>query len=213
MEEKTEIKNRILKAAYELFKKFGFRSISMDDIARQLGMSKKTLYQSFADKDEIVTLAMEEYIAHQEEELKELRAHTTDAIDFLVRMNETLTRNIKDTNTALVHELKKYHAHAWSLIEKFRNEFLFTIIVDDLQSGIREGNFRSDFNPHVIAKVRLEETSLALDDNVFPKDEFNFGEVSLALLDHFMHGITTDKGKKIYNQYKSQNQNNLITSV
>ena len=68
--EATETKGRILKTAVELFTKFGFRSISMDDISHQLGMSKKTLYQYFADKDEIVTLVIQAHLTQEKEMLK-----------------------------------------------------------------------------------------------------------------------------------------------
>jgi TetR/AcrR family transcriptional regulator, cholesterol catabolism regulator len=213
MEEKNSIKDRILTTASELFIRFGFRSISMDDIAHHLGISKKTIYQFFADKDEIVTLAIHAYLQLQREELNNLKQTAKDAVDFLIRMNQSILRNIKDTNGALVFELRKYHSRAWALAEEFRNEFLYSMILEDLRAGIDEGVFRSDVNPEVIAKIRLQEAALVLDDTVFPRERYNFRDVSVTILDHFLYGIATDKGRRLYERYKTEILKDVRTSI
>src|SRR5262245_57365368 len=102
-------KQRILKTAVELFGKFGFRSISMHDIARHLGISKKTIYQYFADKDEIVTLAIQNHLAQEKQYLAQLQREAKDAVDFIIKVTNFLIRNIRGTRSSNIYDLRKYH--------------------------------------------------------------------------------------------------------
>lgn len=209
--EPADTKGRILKTAVELFSKFGFRSISMDDISHQLGMSKKTLYQYFSDKDEIVTLAIQNHLAHEREVLQQIQSDVKDAVDFIIRVNNYLMRNIRDTSSATIYDLKKYHGRAWGIVENFRTDFLLKAVIENLRSGIAEGNFRSDINVEIISRLRMEEVSLLLNRDLFPQNSFNLAEVSSNILDHFIAGIATDNGRKLYKKYK--NQENSITTI
>jgi AcrR family transcriptional regulator len=204
----TETKTRILKTAVELFSKFGFRSISMDDISHQLGMSKKTVYQYFADKDEIVTLAVQTHLAQEKEALKKIQSEVKDAVDFFMRVNNYLMRNIRDTSSATIYDLKKYHGRAWKVIEHFRNDFLLKAVTENLRAGIAEGNFRPDISVEILARLRMEEVSFLLE---FSKEGFNLSEVSSNILDHFVCGIATENGRKLYRKYKDQE--NSVTTI
>lgn len=200
----AETKERILMTALDLFSKFGFRSISMDDIAHHVGMSKKTLYQYFADKDEIVTLTIENRLQQECKVVTKIQEETKNAVDFIIRINNYLTRNIRDTRSATIYDLKKYHANAWVVVEKFRNEFLLTTVIDNLRTGIAEGNYRSDINVDILSRLRLEEISALINNDFFPDKTFNLADVSSAILDHFIAGIATEKGMKLYRKYSNQ---------
>lgn len=202
-------KERILKVAGELFNKYGIRSISMDDIAHHLGISKKTIYQYFSDKDEIVTLTISQYLGHEKDRVKLIQAEASDAVDFLIKVNQYLRSNIRETTTSIVFELHKYHHKAWTLLEEFKKEFLYTVIRKNVESGIRDGHFRDDINPEITSRVRLEEASMPFNEELFPKNRFNIIEVSDNILDHFVLAITTDKGRKLYQRYKTQLQKSI----
>jgi TetR/AcrR family transcriptional regulator, cholesterol catabolism regulator len=200
----SDTKGRILKSAVELFAKFGFRSISMDDISRDLGMSKKTLYQCFSDKDEIVTLVIKARLSKEKQYLRAIQREAKDAVDFLVKVNTFLMRNIRETSSATIYDLKKYHSNGWGAVEEFRNEFLFKAVRDNLIAGMREGHFRPDINVEVLSTLRLEEISMLLNEDLFPKSSFNLPDVAYTILDHYVAGIATDHGKTLYKQYKQQ---------
>lgn len=209
--ETTETKGRILKSAVELFLKFGFRSISMDDISHELGMSKKTLYQYFSDKDEIVTLAVETHLREEKEMLKRLETEVKDAVDFFIRVNNYLLRNIREISSGTIYDLKKYHGQAWDLIDEFRNKIVLKSVSANLRSGIQDGYFRPDISVEIIARLRLEQASLLLNPDVFPKGAFDLAHVSATILDHFVNGIATDTGRKLYKKYK--NEEKSMTSI
>ena len=197
-------KERILTCAADLFLKFGIRSISMDDIAHQLGISKKTIYQHFSDKDDIVTRVMEQYLSHERSALQSLKERAKDAVDLLIGINSYLRRNLRETTTSMIRELQKYHTKAWSLVNDFKKDFIYDIISQNLSAGMRDGHFRNDIDPAVTSRIRLEGVSMAFNEDVFPKGKFNVIEVSDSILDHFILGIATEKGRQLYMKYKTQ---------
>jgi len=205
--EDQEHKVKILNGAKELFKRFGVRSITMDDIAHHLGISKKTIYQYFADKDDIVTLAVRNFIEQEREIFERVKKESKDAIDQLFRLTQCMRQNMKDTNTSLLFDLQKYHPKAWALFQEFKHAYLKNHIKSDLTNGIAQGFYRADIPIDILATMRLEVvTTLAHDENIFPREQYNIIDLQRELFDHFISGILTDKGRKVYDKYKIQYQ-------
>jgi TetR/AcrR family transcriptional regulator, cholesterol catabolism regulator len=210
MEDKSS-RERILTSARELFQRYGIRSITMDDIAHHLGISKKTIYQHFSDKDDIVTLSMRHHIGAERTALLELKKQSKDALDLLIRIHHYLQKNLTHSTSALLFDLQKYHSKAWDLLNEFRYDFVGDFVRTNLETGIEQGFFRDDMNIEIVTKIRLEEIMLAHNDSVFPRDQFNAAEVSSSILEHFIFAITTDRGKKLYKKYReATNKNGLF---
>ena len=199
-----EVKDRIIKGAAELFVRYGVRSITMDDIAHHLGISKKTLYQHFSDKDDIVASAMNSYITKRCVEFEGLRAKVGNAIEELVLMSERLKESVKNANPSMLFDLQKYHQRAWEMWKTYRNKYIRESLMKNLKEGIEQGYYREDINPEIVATIRLEMVQIGFDEQIFPRDEFSIGEVQMQLLEHFTQGILTSKGKKLYDKYKME---------
>lgn len=202
--ENNNSKERILSVAIELFSKFGIRSVSMDDLAHQLGVSKKTLYQHFADKDDIITLATQQYLSDGMEAVKAINDGSRDPIEALIKISAYLNRNNRETTSSLVFDLQKYHPKAWRLMEDFKKNFLSAIIRKNLENGMEASLFRDDIHPEIVTKIRLEQASMIFNEELFPRNKYNLNEVSDELQEHFILGISTDKGKKLYKKYKER---------
>lgn len=198
-------KEKILQGAKELFRKYGVRSITMDDIAHHLGISKKTIYQFFTDKDDIVYLAVKMHVQQEREVFTQVKASATHAIDLLYQLTGCIRDNMKETNTSLVFDLQKYHPKAWALVQQFKYGFVLEIIAEALQRGVDEGYFQEDIAVDVLARMRLETVSLLHDDQVFPRTRYTLVQLHAVLFDHFVQGIATDKGRKGLKKYKEQN--------
>ena len=212
--DEINIKEKILKGAEELFMKYGVRSISMDDIARHLSVSKKTLYQHFADKEDIVTLTCQAHLMRNSGEFNEARDQAKNAIEELANLSQCLKRNMENMNPSLLFDLQKYHPKAWAVWLEHKNHFIRESIVRNLRQGIEEGHFRAELNPLIIAAVRLELVQLAFDEEVFPRERFRLAEVQMAIFDHFVYGIVTEKGRKLYQKYKEKvNQHQPSTTT
>lgn len=209
--EEQDIKEKILNGTEALFMKYGVRSVSMDDIARHLGVSKKTLYQHFADKDELVLLVSK---AHMERETKEydgFRAESSDAIDELAKIAVCIRQNMQKMNPSLLFELQKYHPKAWEVWLQFKENYIRESVVRNLKQGIDEGYFRDEVNANILASCRIAMIEAAFDERLFPKERYDLAEVQSQLFDHFVNGLLTDKGRKLYLRYKDKEVNQTKT--
>jgi TetR/AcrR family transcriptional regulator, cholesterol catabolism regulator len=187
--------------------KYGVRSISMDDVARHLSVSKKTLYQHFADKDEIVTKVSQ---AHCDRNLIESDAITStaeNAIDELAKLSVMLKKQMEEINPSLLFDLQKYHPTAWGVWSEFKNKCIRDSVVRNLEQGIVEGHFRPDLNPEILASARIIMVEAAFDEQYFPRHKFNIVEVQSQLFDHFVFGLCTEKGRKLYAKYRTELMN------
>jgi AcrR family transcriptional regulator len=199
-----DLKAKIVTAAFDLFNRYGIRSVSMDDIARHLGISKKTIYTAFTDKDEIVTAVTEEHISQFRREYDSIVSSSDSAIEELAKFTVHLRKSMSELNPALLYDLSKYHRAAWQRWLDYKNGYIRNCIVDNLRHGVAEGYFRQEIDVAILSAFRVESVQLAFDPQVFPPDKFSFAEVQLQLFDHFVHGLLTDSGRKLYNEYRSR---------
>ncbi len=205
------MKEKIIEGASQLFMKYGVRSITMDDIASQLAISKKTIYQFFKNKDELVTTISSAHMEMEKSEYSEIEDNTTNAIEEIIEVSNCFREHMHEVNPKLLFELKKYHPEAWSVYTKFKTEFVKGHIKRNIEKGIREGYYREELDPEIIALYRLEQVELIFDEQIYPKEKFIFTEVPMKLFDHFVHGLLTDKGRELFQEYlQSQSKTTLI---
>lgn len=185
----------------------------MDDIARHLSMSKKTLYQYYKDKDELVTIGMSLHMEKEKEEYEEVERKAQDAIEEMAMISSCMRRDLRDMNPSLLFDLQKYHPRAWQVWLDFKNDFIKNSISQNVKRGIEQGLFREDVDPEIMAILRVEQVQMAFDDRIFPSDKFDFRTVQMDFFDHFIHGLVNEKGKKLLDTYlEQQNNPKTITS-
>ncbi|MCE9539893.1 MAG: TetR/AcrR family transcriptional regulator [Bacteroidetes bacterium] len=197
-----ETKDRILIGAEELFFKYGIKSITMDDIAKHLGISKKTIYQFYSDKNEIVEKLMVQRMQTNECEFKQIANESANVIEEVFAMMKHMGVMFSQMNPNLFYDLQKYHPRSWKLFKQFKEECIERMVEDSVKRGIEQGLVREDINTKIIARLRMEEVEMGFNAQAFPPDKFKIVDVQLALLDHFLHGICTIKGHKLINKHK-----------
>ena len=196
-----EIKEKIVAGAGNMFTKYGVRSVTMDDVARELSISKKTIYQHFKDKDEIVTVATAAHMEMEKREFREIAETAVDAIDEIARLSTCVRKNVAELNPSLLFDLQKYHRKAWEVYMEFKNEFIMNSIKHNLHRGISEGYYRDEIDPEMLAILRVEQVQMAFDEKIFPRTKFDFREVQMQMFDHFVNGLVTKKGRILYDEY------------
>lgn len=196
--------------ADQLFNRYGIRSVTMDDIARDLGISKKTIYQYFADKEEMVMEVTRAAVAEQRCEWEAVTNVARDAVHEIILAAEHIEKAFRSMNPSLLYDLRKYHPSAWDLYLEHKDSHFYQQVVDNLRRGIAEGYYRKELNVEVIAKLRMEQVQMGFDPKVFPPDRYPLADVQLQLLDHFIHGIVTLKGYSLVIQYKKEHQGEKI---
>ena len=195
-------KERILEGARELFFKYGIKSITMDDVAKNLAISKKTIYKYFADKDELVEAMTRQLMKKNETEFDAISKETDNVVEEVFTMMKHMGTMFSQMNPNLFYDMQKYHPHSWKLFQDFKEECIERMVEESVKRGIDQGLVRPDINTKVVARLRMEEVEMGFNPAVFPPARFKIIDVQLALLDHFLHGICTLKGHKLVNKYK-----------
>jgi TetR/AcrR family transcriptional regulator, cholesterol catabolism regulator len=199
-----EVKERILSKATDLFMRYGIRSITMDEIAAQLGISKKTIYQFFTDKDDMVAAVIDHEIGSNEMECMQFRDQSENAVHHVFLAMENLEEMLSCTNPLMLYDLEKHHPRSYKKLKEYKYQFLYRILIDNLQSGIREELYRSDIQLDIVAKCRIESAFLVFNQDVFPHSRYKISEVNFELAMLFLHGVTTAKGKKLIEKYTTE---------
>ncbi|GAA4378313.1 TetR/AcrR family transcriptional regulator [Hymenobacter koreensis] len=197
-----EIKDRILVAAVELFMRNGIRSVSMDDIAAQLGMSKKTLYKWFENKDQIVLAVMQQHVAQEECNCHEVFATGNNALEAMFNLIQWHKEMLSRIHPSIFHDLQKYYPQAWAVFEQHKNTFILQKTVDNIRRGMEEGLYRPDLDVDVLARLHLAEIELMFNSAVFPTRQFSIQRVNSVMVEHFLMGMSTLKGHKLINEYR-----------
>jgi AcrR family transcriptional regulator len=197
-----EVKDRILNGAEELFFKYGIKSVTMDDIAKHLAVSKKTIYQFYTDKNEILETLMSQRMKANECEFRKIAKESANVVEEVFATMKHMSEMFSQMNPNLFYDMQKYHPNSWVLFKKFKEECIERIVEESLNRGIKQGLVRADINTKIIARLRMEEVEIGFSPQAFPPNKFKIIDVQLALLEHFLHGICTIKGHKLINKYK-----------
>ena len=205
-----EPKERILLKSNELFNRYGIRSVSMDDIAAQLGMSKKTLYQYFTDKDELVNAVFDMALHSNEGRCTISREKRDNAIHEIFLSFDMMREMIVNMNPSLLFDLQKYHPSAYQKYLSFKNDFLYELIRTNLEQGIEEELYRPEIDIDVMTRFRLHSVMLAFNPEVFATNKLNALYIEEQLIEHFIYGLATPKGQKLIQKYKSQRIKNKL---
>ncbi|GAB3332830.1 TetR/AcrR family transcriptional regulator [Larkinella ripae] len=207
-----EIEERILVKAEALFWKYGTRSVTMDDISREIGISKKTLYQHFTDKDDIVYQVILYRMNQNRDNVACHIAAAHDPVEEILLASDMMRQHLADMNPALMIDVQRHYPRAWEICTEFKEKFLLESIRSNLRRGIEQGLYRSDIEVEIMARLRVELIRMAFDTDVFPRALTGMVEVQIQLLHHFVRGILTEKGFIIYNQYVQEYQNNTASA-
>lgn len=174
----------------------------MDDIARHLGMSKKTIYQSFKDKNalvvEMMRLKMEGQVCIMDKTFSSSENAVHEVFSAVTQMQEMLS----NMNPMLFYDLQKYHPQAWQYFKMFREKKLFEVIYQNLKRGISEGNYRNNINSDILTWMRIGQIDTVFSQTTYPLNKYSISQVMAEITDHFLYGLCTLKGHKLINKYK-----------
>jgi AcrR family transcriptional regulator len=197
-------KERIRQKADELFMKYGIRSVSMDDIANALGMSKKTIYQYFVDKDELVDAVVEADISNMQHDCASVMSDAKDAVHEIFLSIDRLLEQFRNMNPMLIYDLEKFHFRGFQKFMEHKNKFLLQLIRTNMERGVAEGLYREDLNVDIIAKFRLESMMIAFNIDLYPPTKYGLADVSKEIIEHYVYGLASLKGYKLIVKYKEE---------
>ncbi|MAC94193.1 MAG: TetR family transcriptional regulator [Flavobacteriales bacterium] len=188
-----EEKDIIIKAG-ELFVKYGIKSMTMDDIAREMGVSKKTLYQFVENKKDLVKKVMSLHIHNQQDCICEMHSAEGNAIDKLMEIGAFVNQHMRSLHPSVIFDLKKYHPEAWGYLNKHKEEFIYTTIKSNLEEGMSEGLYREDLKPDLVARLYMGMTNALIDSESFPSDQFSKEELHNEMTKYHIRAVLSKKG-------------------
>jgi AcrR family transcriptional regulator len=192
---------KILDAAELLFRKYGIRSVTMSDIAAQLGMSKKTLYQYIDNKNELVEKILKKYIENEKLMCNQAADTAEDALQEMFSISIQVQRNIENMNPSLLFDLRKYHFEVWQLFEQHRKEFILSIMKNNLKRGIEEDIYRKDMDTEIISRIHIGTINIFSDDELLPPDQFPRPLLHKEFVLYHLYGIVSEKGRELMSDY------------
>lgn len=206
----TEIdtKQRIQKAAHDLLMQFGIRSVSMDDIAANLGMSKKTIYQYFKDKDELVAAVVDEVIKTNQCSCLEDRDKAENAVHEIFLVMEMMAKMFKTMNPSILFDMQKYHPVAFQKFAKHKNEFLFNMCTTNMERGLKEGLYRPELAVDILCRYRVETMFIPFNPEFQNSVKHSLAKIEEEILVHFLFGLVSLKGYELIMKYKEQKETN-----
>jgi AcrR family transcriptional regulator len=199
-----EPRERILVKAHELFNRYGTRSVSMDDIAAQAGMSKKTLYQHYADKEELVSEVFTAVMEENKTNCLSCREAAENALHEIFLAFDRLQDMFSNMHPAVLYDMEKYHPGTFAKFRAFQGGFMYNMIRTNLERGISEGLYRENIDVDLLTRYRIHSIMVAFNPEVFPPNRHTLVNIEFQLLEHFLYGISTAKGVKLIEKYKKQ---------
>jgi TetR/AcrR family transcriptional regulator, cholesterol catabolism regulator len=199
-----ELIDRIKEKANELYMKFGLRSVTMDEIATSLGISKKTIYIYFEDKDALVDAVILDEIKLNQQQCDLDKSNAVNAIHEIFLAMEMIQKTFAEMNPSLINDLKKYHAKSYDKFEQFKNGYLYNIIKHNIKRGIEEELYRPDVSIDIMAKLRLETMMMAFNQDLFQGNKYSLVFIEEQLIIHFLYGIASLKGHKLILKYQTE---------
>jgi AcrR family transcriptional regulator len=200
------MENRILFKARDLMTRNGVKHITMDDIASQLGISKKTIYQFYKDKEALVMAVVNLELEDQALKCKKTQDEAENAVHEMFMILEDIQQMFKNMNPMTMNELAKYFPEAFMRIQTHKDVFMHQIIKDNLTKGVTEGLYRKDIDPEILSIYRLETSFVPFNTQLYPFSKFDIGKVTLQIIENFIYGVMSIKGIELMEKYKHQDK-------
>lgn len=197
------MKSRILIKGTELYFRYGVKTVTMDAIANELGISKKTIYQHFPDKDTMVFDVVKAFIEQDNAKWDELDRLYSNVIEKIFKSFEMTKDLLTQMNPRLLYEIQKYFPNAYQLFVEHGEKCINENLIADFKKGAEFGFFRDDIDFELLARLRMAEVNFAFNPDFYPNNKLPLYETQLVMLDIFMRGIMTEKGLILYTSYKN----------
>lgn len=196
-----DMREEIIQRAEKMFMRLGIRSVTMDDIARELGMSKKTLYQHFQTKDQLVEEVILNHLKSSQCQMTFIHQHSENALDEIRQIGAYIISKLNDVSPSVLYDLRKYHHKAWELMTTTQDEYAIQCMKMNLIKGMKEGLFREDMNPDIVVRIYAKAIHAIVDELALSNSAFSRRELIRELHDYHVHAIATPKGLKLWAKY------------
>jgi AcrR family transcriptional regulator len=200
---------QILGKVETVFWRYGVKSVTMDDIAKELKISKKTLYRFVKDKSDLVVKVLEGHCELDKVVVHDAIENAENAIDELMHVSEMLGQKLQQINPSFHYDLEKYYPKAWTVFSEHKENFILNCVKQNLERGVKEGIYRDNLNAEVISQLYIHKIDCIFDSAIFPVGKFTFFEVFLELMRYHIRGVSNEKGNTYLAQKIKKDHSNF----
>lgn len=200
------MKDKILHKATDMFLNYGFKSITMDDIANKMGISKKTIYAHFENKTKLVEECTDNLFQVISSGIDQICALEKNPINELYEIKKFVMMNLKDEKSSPQYQLQKYYPKIYEVLKVKEYDLMLVCVVDNIKRGLALGIYRSNLDVDFVARIYYSGVFAIKDNSLFPNTEFKMTTLEDYFLEYHLRGIVTPKGRKILNSIINSNQ-------
>jgi AcrR family transcriptional regulator len=205
-----EVRERILQAAARLFMELGVRSVSMDDVAKDLSISKKTIYKHYQDKNQLVFDTISMHIAEMETNTTLIMSEEDNPVLQIAKIADFVLQMNKNVHPSVLFDLQKFYPESYSHLIEHRNRYALQSVNQNLKKGIEQGLFRNDMNRQRVARIYICLIFSMFQNTLFEGEENrDFRDEYIETIKYHLHAVTTEKGKSTFSEisWLQANQN------
>jgi len=192
---------RIFQQAHLLFMQYGLKSVSMDDIANKIGISKKTIYQFYADKEALVAQVVKQITTNNQLQCDNDICNSENAIHEIILAMDQMSKLFETMNPSILFDLQKYYQQAFKIFLTHKNEYVYGKIKENINRGIKEDLYRDDLNVEIVSRYRVESIVIAFNPEFQSSVKSSLVTIAQELSTFFLYGVVNEKGYKLINKY------------
>lgn len=200
------MRTKILLGATELYLNYGFKSVTMDDIANSMGISKKTIYQHFDNKTKLVEASASNLFEFISSGIDQICALEKNPIEEIYSIKQFIMEHLKDEKSSPQYQLQKYYPTIYNSLKCRQFDLMQSCVTNNLTRGINQGLYRDSINVDFIARIYFNSMLAIKDKDLFPSQQFSMNMLMSNYLEYHLRGISTPKGLETLNQFITSNQ-------
>jgi AcrR family transcriptional regulator len=199
-----DYRQRIIEEAAVMFRTYGIRAVTMDMLANQMGISKRTIYEVFTDKDELLRGVLKWMTVRQREVMTKILNESENVIEAIFKMLDLMRDHFQNMSPAFQMDMKRHHHDVMKKLSELNELPYINNNSEIIERGIKEGVFRKDIDVEIINKCMLEVARMSNDREIFPPDDFQNKDVIRNVYLNYLRGISTARGLDLINFYEKK---------
>lgn len=198
----NDTRNDITQKSLEQFMRYGVKSVSMDDISKSLGMSKKTLYQHYTNKESLIMGVIEQQQKRDADVFADIQSKSVNAIDEMIQIAEYFLTILKDLGPSFIYDMRKYYPNLWKNVKDFHNVFLKEEIKTNIERGIEEKYYRQNLDPELVSTLYVASSWAIADDVIVSFKDFDPQKIVKQHVMYHLYGLLSSYGHEHLKDYK-----------
>jgi len=181
-----------------LYRRYGIKSVTMDDVASHLGISKKTLYEHFQDKEDIVMQVLNLQYEQRCAMMESVIGQNLDAVAEMFGIFSRVREMFRENNPSMEYDVRKYYPDLYNRFRKMHREWMCSLIQSNLEKGKKDGLYRRELNIGIISRLFVSRIEITPENDLFSAEEIMSKEVLYEVFVYHLFGILSDKGRKAF---------------